>query len=38
MSKIEKEKDHIQQMFNIEEEHRALKTLATDTYASLKFS
>ena len=32
MSKIEKEKDQIQQMLNMAEEQTALKTLATDTY------
>ena len=35
MSKLEKESDKIQQMFNMEEKQIALKTLATDTYDSL---
>ena len=33
-SKVEKETDQIQQMFNLDEEQTSLKTLATDTYAS----
>ena len=34
-SKIEKETDQMQQMFNLDEEQTSLKTLATDTYDSL---
>ena len=34
-SKLEKEADKIQQMFNMDEEQTALKTLTTDTYDSL---
>ena len=35
MTREEREAEQIQQMFNLDEEHTALKTLATDTYDSL---
>ena len=35
MSKIEKEEEQIQQMYNMDEKQTALKTLAKDTYDSL---
>ena len=34
-TKVEKETDQIQQMFNLDEEQTSLKTLAADTYDSL---
>ena len=34
-SKVEKESEQIQQMYNMDEEQTALKLLATDTYDSL---
>ena len=34
-SKIEKETDHMQPMFNLDEEQTSLKMLSTDTYDSL---
>ena len=34
-TKEEKEIDQIQQMFNLDEDHALLKTLATETYDSL---
>ena len=34
-TKIEKETDQIQQMFNLDEEQTSLKTLAADIYDSL---
>ena len=34
-TKIEKQTDQIQQMFNLEEEQTSVKTLAADTYDSL---
>ena len=34
-SKVEKESEKIQQMYNMDEEQTALKLLATDTYDSL---
>ena len=35
MSKAEKEAEQIQQMYNVDEEHTALKTFVTGTYDSL---
>ena len=35
MTKVEKETDQIQQMFNLDGEQTSLKALATDTYDSL---
>ena len=34
-SKLEKETDKIQQMFNMDEEQTSLKTLVTDTYDTI---
>ena len=35
VTKVEKERDQIQQMFNLDEDQTSLKTLATDTYDGL---
>ena len=35
MAREERETEQIQQMFNLDEEQTALKTLATETYGSL---
>ena len=36
-SKVQKETDRIQQMFNLDEKQTSLKTLARDTYDSLNW-
>ena len=35
MTKVEKETEQMQQMFNLDEEQTSLKMLGTDTYYSL---